>query len=146
MQINGHHLPESFLAAADRFARARANDRERFLWPGGGWRLQGRPEKFGSWRGGEIRLFLYPISDVPRETCQVAAYCSGAGLCPTILHPEAQNILCVGDFGVDSPVCLDYGQSLDRPRVIWLDDGCVWQTLAPDFQSFLVMFEVEPFP
>lgn len=142
MQINGHDLPESLLAATERFARARANNPERFIWPGGGWLLR-RPVEAGCWRGGDMRLFLYPIQDIARETSWVACLCSSAGGCPTTSPPEPEAILCVGDFGVDSPVCLDYGRSGDRPRVVWLDDAGVWQAVAPDFPSFLVMFEDE---
>jgi hypothetical protein len=38
---------------------------------------------------------------------------------------------------------LDYEQSPDRPRVIWLDDEMVWKTIAPDFHTFMAMFEEE---
>jgi hypothetical protein len=142
MQVHGHELPESLLAAAERFARAGAKSPGQFKWPGGGWPLR-RPAEFGCWRGGAIRLFLYPIPDIAGETVQVASFCFSPGGCPTTLPPEPRAILCVGDFGVDSPVCLDYGRSGDGPRVVWLDDAGVWQAIAPDFASFLTLFEDE---
>ena len=151
VHINGHLVPEPLLVAIEKFARARAKDWEHFLWPGGGWPLRQRADLRGVWREGKIRLFLYPIAELAGENDEVSLLCIWryANACATSMRPEphrvvakCEGILCFGDFGVDSQLCLDYGQSPDDPPIIWLDNAGVWQKLAPNFESFLALFEI----
>jgi hypothetical protein len=50
-------------------------------------------------------------------------------------------ILCFGSSGDGAPFCLDYRANPEHPRIIWWDDA-YWRVVAPDFDTFLRLFEI----
>ena len=54
---------------------------------------------------------------------------------------DFSGVLCFGISGDDAPFCLDYRTHPASPRVIWWDD-IYWRVVAPDFGSFLKLFEI----
>jgi hypothetical protein len=54
---------------------------------------------------------------------------------------DFSGILCFGSAGDGAPFCLDYRANPEHPQIIWWDDIC-WRVVAPDFDTFLRLFEV----
>src|SRR5262249_48296221 len=65
---------------------------------------------------------------------------AGPGAIPDIL--DFSKIVCFGISGDGAPFCLDYRESPESPRVIWWDD-VYWRVVAPDFESFLELFDLD---
>jgi hypothetical protein len=63
----------------------------------------------------------------------------GPGAIPDII--EFSKIICFAISGDGSSFCLDYRDTPDQPSVIWWDD-VYWRRLAPDFDSFLSLFNI----
>ena len=41
-----------------------------------------------------------------------------------------------------APFCFDFRESAGEPSVIhWMDGGCFWRRLAPNFEAFISLFE-----
>jgi hypothetical protein len=55
---------------------------------------------------------------------------------------DFSKIVCFAISGDGSPFCFDYRQSAKNPSVIWWDD-VYWRRIAPDFRSFLALFNLE---
>jgi len=54
---------------------------------------------------------------------------------------DFSGILCFGSAGDGAPFCLDYRASPEHPQIVWWDD-IHWRVVAPDFDTFLRLFEV----
>ncbi len=64
----------------------------------------------------------------------------GPGVIPDILG--FSKVVCFAISGDGSPFCFDYRESNDIPSVIWWDD-VYWRQIAPNFKSFLSLFNLE---
>jgi hypothetical protein len=53
---------------------------------------------------------------------------------------DPTRLVCIGDSGLDAPVCLEFGMEGGCPRVIWLNDHGRGVQLAPDLEGFLRTF------
>lgn len=61
------------------------------------------------------------------------------GFIPDIV--DFSKIICFGISGDGAPFCFDYRDNLNEPSIIWWDD-VYWRRIAPDFDSFLVLFDL----
>lgn len=64
----------------------------------------------------------------------------GPGAIPDIL--DFSKVICFAASTDDSPFCFDYRDSELKPSIIWWDD-VYWRKVAPDFESFIVLFNLE---
>ena len=64
----------------------------------------------------------------------------GPGAISDIL--DFSKIVCFAISGDGSPFCFDYREDIDEPSVIWWDD-VYWRQVAPNFESFLSLFNME---
>ena len=64
----------------------------------------------------------------------------GPGAIPDIR--DFSKIVCFAISGDGSPFCFDYREDINEPSVIWWDD-MYWRRLAPNFGSFLSLFNLE---
>jgi hypothetical protein len=64
---------------------------------------------------------------------------SEPGFIPDIV--DFSNIICFGASGDGAPFCFDYRDNLKEPGVIWWAD-VYWRRIAPDFDSFLELFNL----
>lgn len=55
---------------------------------------------------------------------------------------DFSEIICFGDGGDASPFCFDYRNDSDNPSVIWWNDDH-WRRIAPDYESFRTLLDVE---
>jgi hypothetical protein len=60
--------------------------------------------------------------------------------------PDSSKVMCIGEAGFDNPICLDFQPSVTRPQVIMLNDLATWEVIAPDFESFLALFDTPEAP
>jgi hypothetical protein len=88
-------------------------------------------------------FLLYDLPTVVRETASVAQavragdeFFTGDPAAPV----DPARLVCIGDSGLDSPVCLEFREGVEEPRVIWLDDHGHWVQLAADLRGFLRAF------
>lgn len=61
------------------------------------------------------------------------------GWVPSCLRIDPKQSVVIGSLGPDMPIVLDYRESREAPRVlyIWGDEAPRWIEVAPDFDSFL---------
>jgi hypothetical protein len=118
----------------------------------GSWQLRKNQDAFGNPLETELGEISSTASKMAKETAQLASdFSEGVGdgygtSDPEFAGPGAiddildfSNIVCFGCAGDDSPFCLDFRLSPDRPQVIWWDD-VYWRLVAPDVESFLALF------
>ncbi len=66
--------------------------------------------------------------------------CHGPGAIPDIV--DFRGVVCFGMSGDGAPFCFDSRERGTEPRVIWWDD-VYWRVVAPDFASFLPLFDLQ---
>jgi hypothetical protein len=54
---------------------------------------------------------------------------------------DFSGIVCFSMSSDGAPLCLNYRESPDCPRAIWWDD-VYWRIIAPDFETFLDLFDL----
>lgn len=54
---------------------------------------------------------------------------------------DFSKIICFGVSGDGAPFCFDYRDDLNNPSIIWWDD-IYWRRIAPHFDSFLILFDL----
>ncbi len=62
------------------------------------------------------------------------------GFIPDII--DFSKIICFGMSGDGAPFCFDYRDNIEKPTVIWWDDA-YWRLVAPSFDSFLELFDLD---
>lgn len=50
---------------------------------------------------------------------------------------DMEQAIVIGDFGPDSPICLDYRQNAKNPKVVVLTSGLLWLSVADCYQDFI---------
>jgi hypothetical protein len=128
MVVNGRALPRRLLSAIRGLCPLLRGGR-RYL-PGGPCCLRGQ-------------FLLYDLPAVARETGAVVQairvgdeFFTGDPAAPV----DPTRLVCIGDSGLDSPVCLEFREGAEEPRVIWLNDQGRWVQLAPNLDGFLRTF------
>jgi len=142
MRVRGLTLPSEFLSCVERGLLRR----ERGSWP-----LRFGRDAFGnSWESelGEVyetidkierqsdllpKHFAPDFADIP-ET-----FSDQPGFIPYIT--DFSRILVFAVAGDGAPFCFDYRERSDQPSVIWWEDA-YWHRVAPDFRTFLDLFDV----
>lgn len=88
-------------------------------------------------------FLLYDLSGIERETEAViraiqqnVEFFMGDPAKPL----DSARIVCIGDSGTDCPVCLEYFDAAEKPRIIWLNDNFRWIEVAPDIDQFFRSF------
>jgi hypothetical protein len=140
--INGHRLP-------DAFVRAVASGSLREV---GSWRLRSDRDCFGQPLETEIAEVYSTSKTIKRETAELPdgfepndtygeslPELAGPGAIPDIV--DFSGVVCFGMSGDGAPFCFDFRDGGAEPKVIWWDD-VYWRVIAPDFASFLRLFEV----
>lgn len=144
MTINGLIIPDALVAALERRLFRRSF---------GGWRVRSDQDAFGNFWEGDIGEVYETQQQIEKQTAKLPkdfqpdAYygeslpeVAGPAAIPDIL--DFSKIICFAMGGEAEPFCLDYRDSPDRPRVIYWDDT-YWRVVAPDFESFLALFDLE---
>ncbi len=142
MTVRGHQLPASFLRAVASGA----------LEEVGSWRLRSDCDAFGQPLETELAEVYDSPEAIEQETADLPAgfepngaygeslpEMAGPGAIPDIV--DFAGVVCFGMSGDGAPFCFDYRSGMGEPRVIWWDD-VYWRMVAPDFASFLALFEV----
>ena len=143
MTVNGHQLPAAFLRAVASGVLRREV---------GSWRLRSNRDATGQPLETELAEVYETPEAIERETFRLPdgfepngvygeslSEMSGPGAVPDIV--DFARVLCFGMSGDGAPFCFDYRDEPGEPRVLWWDD-MYWRVVAPDFASFLAMFEV----
>ena len=142
MIVNGLRLPDSFVQAAESGLLRRGTT----AWP-----LRSARDAFGQ----ELETELHEVYDMPAEIARRTAELptgfepngvygeslpemAGPGAIPDVV--DFRGVLCFGASFDDAPFCFDYRGGAE-PSVIWWA-GVYWRVVAPDFASFLSLFDV----
>jgi hypothetical protein len=118
----------------------------------GSWELIRKVDAFGNLLETSIGEMFDTVERIRKETenlaidFEVDGYygepapdLEGPGAIPDIL--DFSEIICFAISGDGSPFCFDYRNSPDKPSVIWWDD-VYWRKIAPDFDSFIALFNL----
>jgi SMI1 / KNR4 family (SUKH-1) len=79
------------------------------------------------------KCFSPDIGDVPEMSSDAP------GFIPYIF--DFSQILTFAIAGDGAPYCFDYRERGDIPSIIWWDDS-YWRRVAPDFRTFLSLFDL----
>lgn len=143
MEINGLKLPHLFVAAI----------REGILRRDvGSWELRDNVDAYGNPLESELGEVYADIETIIRETQELPKYyapdgfygepneeANELGYIPDIL--DFSKIVCFGISADGAPFCFDFRDDEDNPTIIWWDDA-YWRRIAPDFASFLELFDL----
>jgi len=144
MKINNHELPEAFVEAISK------GELKRKI---GSWNLIENHDAFGNKLETELGEVFNTFERISKETEKLPIGFEesgdskdtfedlmGPGAIPNI-H-DFSNIICFAISGDGSPFCFDYRNSKKEPSVIWWDD-VYWRLVAPDFNSFISLFNIK---
>jgi hypothetical protein len=128
--------------------------RETLKRKSGFWALRENRDAFGHPLVTELQEFYHLPGTIEQETAMLPLYyriggyyarsvnaapdCAGA--IPNIL--DFSRILCFAVSEQGFPFCLDYRDPAEPPSVIFWDRAC-WRRIAPDFESFLDLFDLD---
>jgi hypothetical protein len=143
MTVNGHRLPTSFLQSlASNILTRNA----------GSWPLRSDRDAFGRPLETELAVVYSTPEEIERATADLlisfepnGVYgeslpeMAGPGAIPDIV--DFGGIVCFGEAGDGSPFCFDFRAGEPEPQVIWWDD-VYWRVVAPNFASFLSLFDL----
>jgi hypothetical protein len=143
MTINGLRLPDALIAAMQSGILQRDH---------GSWQMRSKRDAFGNPLETELGELYDTRERIEKETAELPigfeadSYygeslpeMSGPGTILDIL--DFSKIVCFGISGDGAPFCLDFRELPDHPRIIWWND-VYWRVLAPDFESFLALFDL----
>jgi len=144
MIVNNLRLPDAFLRVVGSGALKREV---------GSWQLRSSCDAFGQYLETEIAEVYDTATKIERETAELPigfepnevygesrSETAGPGAIPDIV--DFDGVLCIGMSGDGAPFCLDYRGGEGEPCVIWWDD-VYWRVVAPDFASFLSLFDLQ---
>ena len=143
MTINGLKLPRLFVEAI----------RERVLRRGiGSWELREEVDAYGNPLESELGEVYEDFETIARETKELPKYFApdgfysepsewenAPGYIPDIV--DFSKIVCFGLSGDGAPFCFDFRDDKDNPSIIWWADSN-WRRVAPDFASFVRLFDL----
>jgi hypothetical protein len=141
MKINGFSLPLLFLDAISVGRLKREI---------GSWDLIRDIDAFGNPLETSLGQVFDTFERLKKETDELptgfesdgyygesASDLAGPGAIPDIT--DFSRIVCFAISGDGSPFCFDYREDINEPSVIWWDD-VYWRQVAPNFESFLALF------
>lgn len=148
MQINDLELPHAFVGdvQAGRFRETR-----------GSWELIENRDAHGKPLETEIAYVLEAVAELEKATGELGQnFCcintddideydetlgAARGEIPYIW--DFSQLICFAKAADDAPFCFDFRENADDPSVIWWADEH-WQRVAPNYESFLSLFEWKP--
>jgi len=117
----------------------------------GSWPLREELDAFGQRLETGLGEFLETEADIEQATDALSRNFKADGIygqpseepelggIPDIV--DFSGLLCFGSSGDGAPFCLDYRANPESPQIVWWDD-IYWRVMAPDFDTFLRLFEV----
>ena len=143
MEINGLKMPHLFVEAI----------REGILRRDiGSWELRDNVDAYGNPLESELGEVYEDIETIVRETQELPKYyapdgfygepseeANEPGYIPDIV--DFSKIVCFGTSADGAPFCFDFRDDESNPSIIWWDD-VYWRRVAPDFASFLKLFDL----
>lgn len=119
----------------------------------GGWNLRQEIDAFGNHFESELSQIFENKEEIVRETNLLSNNFesddfygeegseskNSPGFIPDII--DFSKIICFGISGDGAPFCFDYRDNSEEPNVIWWDD-VYWRRIAPDFISFIELFDL----
>ena len=143
MEINGLKLPHLFVEAI----------REGMLRRDiGSWELRDDVDAYGNPLESDLKGVYEDVETIARETEELPEYYAPDGFygepsewentpgyIPDIV--DFSKIVCFGISGDGAPFCFDFRDDESNPSIIWWDDA-YWRRVAPDFASFLKLFDL----
>jgi hypothetical protein len=143
MIINGFQLPSSFVS----FAKNGALKREK-----GSWQLKEEIDAYGYPLETELSEIYEDSEAIMRATNELPTDfqpdgCYGEpdgpgknipGHIPDII--DFSEVICFGANSEDAPYCFDYRDDTNNPSIIFWADA-YWRRIAPDFDSFIGLFD-----
>jgi hypothetical protein len=143
MQIRGLTLPTEFVSCIENHTLRRAR---------GSWQLCSNRDAFGNRLEAELGKVYETIRDIECESDQLPRdFGPGAGDFPDACSNEPGFIPYISDFSRilafaiasdGAPYCFDYRRQPNQPSIIWWDDA-YWRRVAPDFVTFLGLFDIK---
>ena len=143
IQINGHSLPKSFVAAFKN------NRLQRKI---GSWALKDSVDSFGNKLETELGCVFLSEKEILLETTnlkssfqsdgcygETSEYSGEPGFIPDIT--DFSDIVVFGISGDGSPFCFDYRNNKNNPEVIWWDD-VYWRKVSDTYDEFIELFEI----
>lgn len=145
MMINGLKLPNLFVHSIET---------NKFHREIGSWFLKEEIDAFGNHLETDIGYMYSTITEIENQTAELKIYFPSdadlvdysedykneKGFIPYIT--EFSKVVEFGISGDGSPFCFDFRENLIEPSIIWWDD-VYWRRIAPDFQSFIALFDFE---
>jgi hypothetical protein len=145
MEINGLKLPVSFVEAIRTGILYRET---------GSWALRESIDAYGYPLESELGEIYETEDNIIQETnnlpkhfapecCEeINDWQNEPGFIPYIV--DFSKVVCFGISGDGAPFCFDYRVNREEPSVIWWDD-IYWRRIAPDFNSFIALFDLEKY-
>lgn len=143
MQIRDMQIPRGLVQAlADRMLRRDV----------GSWQLLSDKDCFGHHLETELGFVFPSREEIEAETTRLPESYLEEGISDDVEADLARpggiayirdfsRIVCFAIAGDGAPFCLDYRDDPQAPTVIWWDD-IYWRVVAPDFDSFIKLFDL----
>jgi len=142
MQIRRITLPSDFVTCVEKGVLRRKR---------GSWPLRFNRDAFGNPWASELGKVYENEKDIEREsdllpkhfppmeeTRVPEMFSDTPGFIPYI--SDFSQILIFAISGDGAPYCFDYREQSNSPTIIWWDDAN-WRRVAPDFKTFLGLFD-----
>jgi hypothetical protein len=143
MQVRALTLPTEFVRCIEDRALRR---------PRGSWQLRVNRDAFGNRLEAELGKVYETVRDIERESDRLPKdFGPAAGDFPDTCSNEPGFIPYISDFsrilafaiaGDGAPYCFDYREQINQPSIIWWDDA-YWRRVAPNFATFLGLFDMK---
>lgn len=143
MQINGHSLPESFVAAVKSRGLCRKV---------GSWALKDSVDSFGNKFEAELGRVFSSEEEISLETAKLNKFFQSDGCYgeeseyseePGFIRDitDFSDIVAFAISGDGAPFCFDYRNDMNQPEIIWWDD-VYWRKVSDDYDEFIALFEI----
>ena len=142
MTINGHPIPDSFVAAIGDKSLHR---------PVGCWELKEEVDSFGNRLATDLGEVWLSEEQLVKETHELpigfeadgfygeeAEYSDEPGFIEDIL--DFRDIVAFAISSDGAPFCFDYRNNKDNPEVIWWDD-VYWRKISNNYDDFIALFD-----
>lgn len=143
MIIKGCKLPDSFLRIAQRIPSNKLV----------GWELKHYVDAYGNLFEPELMKFYSDQESILRATNELPEHFKPDGYYGELGSPgenepgfipdivDFSKIICFAVDGEDAPFCFDYREDAERPSVVYWADAW-WRRVAPNFDSFMALYDV----
>lgn len=144
MEINGLKLPSSFVETVRKGTLRRQI---------GTWWLREEVDAYGNHLESDLceiyeteDALIRETGDLPKHFASDGYYGEPSewqaepGFIPDIV--DFSKIVCFGMSGDGAPFCFDYRDNPEKPSIIWWADA-YWRRVAPDFDSFIALLDLD---